>query len=87
MGSCIKVVKQKKLVSYSCSRPKPKRPLLTLFWEFVLVFQLSTSFHYSTPKQNVSGPKNKNSGHKKIKKNTLVLLSVSWFVTIEGVKV
>jgi hypothetical protein len=29
----------------------PKLFFLTLFWEFVILFQLSTSFHYSTAKQ------------------------------------
>jgi hypothetical protein len=29
----------------------PKLFFLTLFWEFVMFFQLSTSFHYSTAKQ------------------------------------
>jgi hypothetical protein len=34
---------------------------LTLFWEFVMFFQLKTSFHYFTAKAKVYAQKNKTS--------------------------
>jgi hypothetical protein len=39
----------------------PKLFFLNLFWEFVMFFQLKTSFHYSTDKAKVYAPKNKTS--------------------------
>jgi hypothetical protein len=39
----------------------PKLFFLTLFWEFVMFFQLKTSFHYFTAKAKVYAPKNKTS--------------------------
>jgi hypothetical protein len=39
----------------------PKLFFLTLFWEFVMFFQLKTSFHYSTDKAKVYAQKNKTS--------------------------
>jgi hypothetical protein len=39
----------------------PKLFFLTLFWEFVMFFQLKTSFHYSTDTTKVYAPKNKTS--------------------------
>jgi hypothetical protein len=38
---------------------------LTLYWEFVMFFQFTTSFHYSTDKQKVYVRKNKTSRSKK----------------------
>jgi hypothetical protein len=43
----------------------PKLFFRTLFWEFVMFFQLSTSFHYSTAKHNsLFSYNNKTSGKK-----------------------
>jgi hypothetical protein len=42
---------------------------LTLFWEFVMFFQLSTSFHYSAAKQFHYELKNMNSRSKSLKNN------------------
>jgi hypothetical protein len=35
----------------------PKHFFLTLFWEFVMLFQLKTSFHYFTAKAKFYAPK------------------------------
>jgi hypothetical protein len=45
----------------------PNLYFLTLFWEFVMFFQLSISFHYSTAKQFLYGLTNKNSRSKNLK--------------------
>jgi hypothetical protein len=39
----------------------PKLFFLTLLWEFVMFFQLKTTFHYSTDKAKVYAHKNKTS--------------------------
>jgi hypothetical protein len=55
----------------------PKLFFLTLFWEFVMFFQLSTSFHYSTAKEMLNVRKNRVVGQKMSKRSYFTFLPAS----------